>query len=167
MSDSKFYHACCDGPLSDVVTMVEEGQDINTEYLGSTGLVGAIYGNKWDIASYLLTLPTLHIQWKNSYQWTYLHLASYYGAPVQVINTIIVMLGPELVNAVDNKGMTALEWAVKFNKPHVVECMGGRGEVAWDMGRLESKARLVGWVCFGGLEFLFYYFAYYWVFCFV
>ena len=140
--DARFVFACRTGQLSAVQDMVRGGVDINTvNSSGATGLWRAISSKHWAVVTWLLSHDTVNTNYKNSNGYTYLHMASYHGAPVSVINRLCDIMSSADINTVDSYGDTALDRAVRENHLDIVSCLGGREEVTWDMGRLEEVAR--------------------------
>jgi ankyrin repeat protein len=150
MSASNLISACQAGRLSEVISLVTNGQDVNMKDSNgyNTPLMWAIWCKHWDIVRWLLGVRTLVISQTSSYAGlTVLHWACAWGASSEIINMIVTMMDSKISNAKTRDGRTAIMVAVRNNNQPAVKYLGGLPGIVWDYQTLVSVARLVGYEC--------------------
>jgi len=114
--EARFISACVSGDESEVESCLASGVDVNHEdSVGVTGLVYALYYNRWGLARALLARPSINLPWQDrSDGWTYLHLCCGCGAPADILATVFGRARHHW-DTRDKGGITPLEYAVIRN----------------------------------------------------
>ena len=109
-----FSVACIRGDESEAKTLVERDPGLynKQDKDGITGLMGALNGEHHSLCRWLLSLPGLDTSLREEYDHTALHWACIYGAPLDILITLVRLSTWETVNMKTRETLTALDLAV-------------------------------------------------------
>ena len=81
-----------------------------------TGLMNALCFKEHSVSRWLLSLPGLNTSIYDVDSWTALHYACQYGAPLNIVTTLVRLSTLETVNMKDSGGDTALILALRYRR---------------------------------------------------
>ena len=141
-SGEQLVRACRYGDLSQVQDIVRGGADINyCHSFNNTPLIWSLVNKQWNISDYLLSLPGINVNIRDSYGRSALHYACSEGASINIVQTILNKASREVINSRNSDNYTAIMFAVKYNHIELVRHLGVREEISWEKDELIKVAR--------------------------
>ena len=96
-----------------------------------TGLMAALSNNRSSVLSWLAWLDNLQLSVSDIDNQTALHWAAESCSDQKIITRLITISDQKVINQVTTNGETALDWAVRYNNPGAVECLGRDPRTDW------------------------------------
>lgn len=136
MNNDKFFNACSEGYLEDVLELIRDGFDVNTLSYDETAVMLATRGGHYDIVKTLLD-HGVNVDEKDGMGRTALFLTS----PNIEVTKLLIERNADL-EIKSNKGQTALLYALQTGQPDKAELLINKG-VDVDHQDLTMKSALI------------------------